>query len=246
MQADAGAEYFSLSGEDLLYHVTYSLDTLLELLAENEEEAVLYCRDLWQELRMHFAEQEECGEGDRNRAATLVVGTLANLLFIGNRARYWSVRDALVMGAREGDTELRERIEQTLTDVLYRDSVVHDLALWMQQYVSSDMCLSDEIATMVEDVRSAATLSGIDDQEEIVDKLKAYFWNDQDKAVTFLYRIHGQDDQTVIETIAEMVNHKPQQMQRKQKKGLWRILHDYGLYNASDVNFSNLLKDRGY
>lgn len=246
MQADAGAEYFSLSGEDLLYHVAYSLDSLLELLAEDEEEAVLYCRNLWQELRIHFAERVECGESDRHRAATLVVGTLANLLFIGNRARYWSVHDALVMGAREGDAEMRERMEQVLTDVLYRDSVAQDLELWMQQYVRDGMCLSDQIADIVENVRNAATLGGIDNQEEIVDKLKAFFWNDQDKAEAFLYRIHGQDDLTVIETIAEMVNHKPKQILCKQKKGLWTILHDHGLYNASTVNFSNLLKERGY
>lgn len=245
MQADAGAEYFSLAGEDLLYHVAYSLDSLLELMAQSEE-AVLYCRGLWQELRMHFAEHVECGESDLRLAATLVVGTLANLLFLGNRARFWLVRDALVMGAREGDAELRERMEQTLTDVLYRDAVAHDLELWMQQYVGSDVSLSDEIADIVENVRNAATLGGIDNQEEIIEKLKAYFWNDQGMAEAFLYRIHGQDDQTVIETIAEMVNHKPQQMQRKPKKGLWQILHDYRLYNASNVNFSNLLKNRGY
>lgn len=246
LQADAEAEYFSLSGEDLLYHATYSLDTMLELLVESEEEAVLYCRDLWQELRMHFAERVECGESDRRRAATLVVGTLANLLFIGNRARYWRQCDALVMGAREGDVEMRERMELVLTDVLYRDTVAHDLEVWMLQYAMADVCMSDEIAALVEKVRSTADLDGIDNQEEIIDKLKTYFWDDRDKAEAFIYKIHGKDDMMVIETIAEMANHKPKQILCKQKKGLWTILHDHGLYNASSVNFSNLLKQRGY
>ncbi len=246
LKADADAEYFSLSGEDLLYHVTYSLDSMLELLAECEEDAIQYCRDLWQELRIHFAERVECDERDRRQAATLVVGTLANLLFIGNRARYWRLRDALVMGAREGDAEMRERMELILTDVLYRDTVAHDLEVWMQQYAMTDLCMSDELASLVEKVRSAANLGGIDHQEEIIDKLKTYFWDNRDKAEAFLYKIHGKDDMTVIETIAEMVNHKPKQILCKQKKGLWTILHDHGLYNASSVNFSNLLKERGY
>lgn len=246
LQADAEAEYFSLSGVDLLYHVTYSLDSLLELLADCEEEAIQYCRDLWQELRMHFTERAECDERDHRRAATLVVGTLANLLFIGNRAKYWRLCDALVMGAREGDAEMRECMEIVLNDVLYRDTVAHDLEVWMQQYAMADVCMSDEIASLVEKVRGAADLGGIDNQEEIIDKLKTYFWDDRDMAEAFLYKIHGKDDMTVIETIAEMVNHKPKQILCKQKKGLWTILHDHGLYHASAVNFSNLLKDRGY
>lgn len=247
MHAEALAQSFALTAEELLYHVTFSLDTLLEQRAECEEEALIGGRNLWQELRLHFGERDEAvSEADGRLAATLIVGTTANLLSLCHRAKYWTLREALETGAKEGDAALRERVEEVLTRVLYDEQAAHDLELWMREYERTERCLSDDIAACIEQVRQATHLHTLANEAQIVEELKVFFWNEPAEAEAFLHKIHGQDDLTVIATIAEWVNARQPRMQKKNKAQLWRVLHDHQLYGASQVNFSHLLRERGW
>ncbi len=246
LRAERLSGCFSLSPSDLFYHVVCSLDSLVEKITDDEEDEMQYSRDLWQELRSHFAENVDCEEADVELAATLVVCTLYNLLIIGNRAKYDSVVKVLRRGAKEVADGQREQMEKIIDEVLYADKVAEGVRVWMVSYAASDVCLSDEIGSMIISEREVGGVSGVEDSEELVGKLKGYFWNDVGETEKFVNSIYGKDDFTVIDTISGLVNARRPKMLKKNKSALWRILHEYNIYQASQVNFSNQLMKKGY
>jgi len=247
LRAEVLSDSFALSAADLYYHVLCSIDSLIMRMTDEEEDELEYCEDLWQELRSHFADNVECDEADHRLAATLIVCTLYNLLFIGDRAQYGSCYRLLRKTTKDSANEQRERIEGIIDEVLYKDGVSQELQEWMIGYASDDLCLSDKIANMILEFREASILSGMkEDADELVEELKEYFWNDKERTEKFVVDIHGQDDFTVIDEIAKRINAKPPKMLKKNKAKLWRILNKYKLYQATQANFSNLLKNKGY
>jgi len=233
---------FTLSAEDLFYHTICSVDDIIEKTNDTEADEMLYCQDLWQELRCLFAEKIECDDADCRYAATLVVCATENILTIGNRARYSHQCNALIHSTKEADWDSRSRIEPMICDVLYEEEAFRSLQRWMCDYDRSENCLSDDITQRIEQLRKENPVQSIDDEDEIVTKLLPFFWNDRDEAESFLSRIHGQPDLATIEIIVELV--KGRKMTICNKKQLWTILHDYNLYGSSTVNFSNLLAKR--
>jgi len=239
---DEHAEYFSLSPEDLFYHVVHTLDTLWGEM----DDAELYCSGLWHELRGHFAENIDCGEPDLRLAATLVVSTTANLLLLDSRGSYWGEREALTSSTKEAAYELRETVEAIIEDTLFREEVATDLKIWLMEYKSDETCLSDVLSDKIQALREMTHLTGIENQEEVVEQLKPFFLGNKDWAEDFLMKIHAKDDPFVIEEIESRLKMKPMKMRIIHKSSLWKILHDNDLYHASSVNFSTMLKNRGY
>lgn len=233
---------FTLTAEDLFYHTIYSVDEIIDKTNDTEADEMLYCHDLWQELKCRFSDKIECDDADCKYAATLVVCATENILTIGNRARYSHQCNALMQSAKEADRDNRLQIEPMIRDVLYEAEAYGSLQRWMYDYEMSENYLSDDITQRIEQFRKDHPARGIDDEEEIVTKLLPFFWNESDEAESFLSRIHGQPDMAVIEVIVEL--HKGRKMIISSKKRLWTILHDHNLYRATSVNFSNLLSKR--
>lgn len=240
------SQRFSLSAADLFYHVSFTLDTLLELATDEEGNVTDYCTNLWYELRSHFAEKIDCDDSDHELAASLVVCATSNVLVIGNRGRYWDVCDTFMQSMKMSAPELREKLESVIEDVMYEEDAYDRLHDWMVTYTIIDGCLSDKIADEIFKAREGEASSQIENADELVAKLKYWFWDDVDATNDFINRVYGRSDEVVISEIVRLFSSKPPKILKKNKKRLHEVLNGYKIYNATSVNFSNHLKEKGW
>lgn len=246
VETSLNSEIFSLSGADLVYYVIYCIDCLREIATDDEldidDEMAHYAKTLWDYWVSHFASNRDYSESDNKAAATLIVCTLENCLAI---AHVWqNVRDCLISTGRRSNGEYREKVENIIENILYKKDNCINLRIWMNEYLKGEKTLSDDIADAVEEYRKANNMKGLGFDEELITKLKPYFWEDESQTTEFIRSINGKSDTEIIEHIGALV--RKRKINKRNKKGLHTILYNAKLYKAGHSNFSEQLKNLGW
>lgn len=83
---------------------------------------------------------------------------------------------------------------------------------------------------------------GLDEQlQEVVDRLKPIFFGIEDDAREFLVSIQGMKPTQITDKVKQLVSENKISDLSK-RRDLWKVLHDYGLYDKSESNWNQQVK----
>ena len=80
-----------------------------------------------------------------------------------------------------------------------------------------------------------------DQQQDVVEKLKPMFYGQVEDAKTFLVSIQGMKPTQITDKVNQLVREKKISDMSKHR-GLWKVLHDCGIYDKSESNWNMQVK----
>lgn len=246
-QVNQMSEYFTLSAADLFYHSIFTIDTVQQMLAEKKRnELSRYANDLFFELLSHFTDRIECDKQDHQLAAMLVSCLARHLLFLTNRARYWTFYQNISNSTKKVNSELRLQIENIIEAVLYDNTTQQDeLIQWLSTYEKEEDCLSDTLYDLIANQEFQSGKEGPDKQNEIIEQLKGFFYNDAQETERYIHDIFNKKDMDVVNVTIKYLQSNKMTLSRG-KSALHKILKEHHLYQAGYTNFSSQLKKKGF
>ena len=80
-----------------------------------------------------------------------------------------------------------------------------------------------------------------DDQQQVVDRLKPFFFGVEEEARAFFMQIQGMKATQITAKVNQLVVEK-KISDMSQHRDLWTVLHDCGLYDKSESNWNQQVK----
>ena len=95
----------------------------------------------------------------------------------------------------------------------------------------------------VEDTQQTETAGSMEQDSELVAKLKPIFWNDLNVLNAFLEKVVGASNSSIVVEVARLINQNL--ISRTSCKSvLWKILYEARIYTASLSNWNILLNQK--
>ena len=79
---------------------------------------------------------------------------------------------------------------------------------------------------------------GLDELQDVINKLKPIFFGQTEEAKAFLVSIQGMKPKQITDRVNQLVNER-KISDISRKRDLWSVLHDYGLYEKSESNWNS-------
>lgn len=189
-------QQFALSAADAFYLTMYAIDMLRGMADAGER--MTYCEGLWKENYSYLAENVDAEKQDIYDAASLVTGIVSACLFALNPWHFMaesqaaqSPLDVFVIGQRQ-------RLQQLLSPFVKGGGNV-ELKKWLNEYWTSELCLSDDIEDSVQVLRKAAEDKAL--REEILrnGKNEVYMGNSVHNDNRTIIKLNNQTDKLQLE-----------------------------------------------
>ena len=81
----------------------------------------------------------------------------------------------------------------------------------------------------------------LDEQQDVVEKLKPIFYGQIEDAKAFLVSIQGMKPTQITDKVNQLVSDKKISDMSKHRD-LWKVLHDCGIYDKSESNWNQQVK----
>ena len=81
----------------------------------------------------------------------------------------------------------------------------------------------------------------LDEQQDVVEKLKPMFYGQIEDAKAFLVSIQGMKPTQITDKVNQLVSDKKISDMSKHRD-LWKVLHDCGIYDKSESNWNQQVK----
>lgn len=143
------ADGFSLTTEEVFYHVIRTLDEIWRISDPNERRT--YCKRFQARLQNHLADQVETERKDLERAVALVVGAVSQSLFVVDSFGY--IDEIAILKA---STPLRNDLNEAFRCWITGEHA-KELRNWLTAYRNSPQCISAEIEKVVLNIRTNIT-----------------------------------------------------------------------------------------
>ena len=120
-----------------------------------------------------------------------------------------------------------------------------ELILWLSAYEKEEDCLSDTLYDLIANQEFQSGKEGPDKQNEIIEQLKGFFYNDAQETERYIHDIFNKKDMDVVNVTIKYLQSNKMTLSRG-KSALHKILKEHHLYQSSYTNFSSQLKKKGF